>query len=130
MPVRTWLPADGEGVRVLPCGRWFDAVEVYGAAGPRTLTLLGERSGPVIEDQARGVLHWLIAPGSGDAWLPPAAPGIRVLGAGHQLAVPPAAWTRGPATRWLLPPRGTCLTDVRRLCDAMTAAAAGTVTVP
>ncbi|MDT0308372.1 hypothetical protein RM780_15585 [Streptomyces sp. DSM 44917] len=83
------------------------------------LRLLGNAAGPVIEDQAKGTLCWLVAVGAADTWR---LAGVRILVRGDQLAVPPAAWTQGPATRWRVPPRGTCLSEPRPLHDALAVA--------
>ncbi|WP_190232755.1 hypothetical protein [Streptomyces avicenniae] len=72
-------------------------------------------SGPVIEDQAHGVLYWLVPPGSANdrGW----PPGVVPLGRGYSLAVPAADRVGGPwvgdgEVRWLsLRPTGHCLTD-------------------
>ncbi|WP_059013528.1 hypothetical protein [Streptomyces specialis] len=113
----SWLPPDGWGVRTVPCGRWWDAVRVPGVAGFRALDRLGERSGPVIEDQVGQVLTWLVRPGAAERW---SLAGVAVWGRGRCLAVPPAAWVNGPwsgapVTRWLIRPRGGCLTDAKAL---------------
>ncbi len=78
--------------------------------GIRAVGRLRDRSGPVVEDQAAGVVTWLVVPGAADGW---GLPGVTVLGAGRTLAVPPASWTGGPAVRWLVPPPvvGDCLTE-------------------
>jgi hypothetical protein len=115
-----WLPPDERGVLGVPAGRWWDAVRVSSFDGVRAIGRLQARSGPVIEDQADGVLYWLVAPGSAERWN---LPGVDVLGAGRTLRIPPAEWTqgRGPAVRWLIPPHGDCLTDPDRLRDALAA---------
>jgi hypothetical protein len=94
----------------VPCARWFDAVRIGVVHGIRAVGRLRDRSGPVVEDQAAGLVTWLVAPGAADGW---ALPGVTVLGAGGTLAVPPASWTDGPALRWLVPPPvvGDCLTE-------------------
>ncbi|GAB2900101.1 hypothetical protein [Streptomyces mayteni] len=118
-----WIPPNGHGVRQLPAGRWFDAVEVGSLAAVPALGRLGPRSGPVIEDQTRDVVRWLIPPRAGTGWNLPLA---RVLGHGDTVAMPPAEWTWGlrlgaPPVRWLYPPTGTCLTSPRMLLEALTA---------
>ncbi|MDT0347644.1 hypothetical protein [Streptomyces litchfieldiae] len=111
-----WLPSEEQGVRSVPCGRWFHAVRVVAADGRRAADRLGPRSGPVIEDQAAGTACWLVAPRAADTWR---LAGVRVLGAGREIAVPPASWTAGPSTRWLVPPRGDCLTAPGPLHDVL-----------
>ncbi|WP_052847166.1 hypothetical protein [Streptomyces avicenniae] len=110
------LQRDGR-VRVRPLGEEFDAVRVpsfQGLYALHRLHLTG-LSGPVIEDPAHSVLHWLVPPGSANdrGW----PPGVTALGRGYCLAVPAADRVGGPwvgdgEVRWLtLPPVGQCLTD-------------------
>lgn len=120
-PLPAWLPPACKGARTLPAGRWWNAVEVDSLTANHVLGRLGLRSGPVVEDTIQGVARWLISPGSAAGW---GLPGVRVLGRGHYLTVPPAEWcagpwTGGPPIRWIAPPRGTCLTDATELRTAL-----------
>ena len=74
-------------------------------------------------------------------WIPPADLGARtgpaatgwsrlwdarVLAHGHYVAIPSAEWCAahtevGPPVRWLVPPRGSCLTDANALREALAA---------
>lgn len=112
-----WIPPARCGARTVPAGRWFDVVRVPGPASGRVLGRLGWRSGPVVEIQEHGVVHWFVAPRVAAGW--PRLPGVRVLGHGHYVAIPPAGWCAsptegGPPVRWLVPPRGRCLTRCAR----------------
>ncbi|WP_461036412.1 hypothetical protein [Streptomyces mayteni] len=112
-PLPDWLPPARKGARTLPAGRWWDAVEVDGITAGYVLGRLGERSGPVVEDQMRGVARWLLAPGVAAGW---ELPGVRVLGHGHYVTVPPAewcvnSWEGAPPIRWSVPPVRSCLSD-------------------
>ncbi|MDT0306821.1 hypothetical protein RM780_07575 [Streptomyces sp. DSM 44917] len=110
-----WLPSAGQGVQVVPCHRWFDAVRVPGFVGVRVVALLrrAQLEGAVIEDQVGDSLTWLVRVGAADGW---DAFGAEVLGAGQSVAVPPArfvagAFTGGAGLRWLIAPSGVCLAE-------------------
>ncbi|WP_062210382.1 hypothetical protein [Streptomyces sp. NBRC 109706] len=122
IPYPAWVPSAGQGVRVLPCGRWFDAVRASGAEGARAIARLGERTGPVIHLPTERAMFWLVPVGSADGWR---LPGIVVLGADESLSVPPPSRTEGPAARWLIPPRRFCLTDPVALHEVLTVVANG-----
>ncbi|MDT0342457.1 hypothetical protein [Streptomyces litchfieldiae] len=113
-----WMPTDG--VELLPCGRWWDAVQLPTFVGVRVVSRLGERSGPVVQDQVAEMLSWLVRPGAAVGW-EERVPGVAVLGAGRSLAVPPASWRCGPSMRWLIRPTKTCLTDPGALFGALRA---------
>lgn len=91
-----WLPT--QGVRRVPCGRWFDAVRAPRHVGDRALHYLDHLSGPVIEET--DFLYWLVPPGTADGWR---LVGVRVLGAGHMLTVPRAHVIDEPTLRWRVP---------------------------
>ncbi|UCM87477.1 hypothetical protein [Streptomyces marincola] len=117
----SWMPR--EGPAPLPCGRWWDGVQLPTITGTQIIGHLRERSGPVVEDQATGLMTWLIPVGAADAWEPRRAD-VSVLGAGRVLLVPPVEWSGGPwhggfPTRWLIPPRETCLTGPADLFAAL-----------
>ncbi|MGK5530140.1 hypothetical protein [Streptomyces sp. URMC 129] len=127
--VPEWVPTDNHGVRTLPCGRWFDAVRVSSNTAFYGIARLHDRSGPVIEDQVQQILTWLIHPATAEGWC---LPGVKVVGRGRYVAVPPASWVKGswwgaPSTRWLIPPRGSCLTDAKYLHDALAEVIGGPV---
>lgn len=113
-----WVPPEGAPVESFPCGRWWDAVRVPTPVGLHALRVLDELSGPVIEDQGPWVLYWLVPPGSADHWR---LAGVKVLGAGHMLAVPPADYIASPSRRWKVPlkARGNGLTDPAGLHAAL-----------
>ncbi|RKN46842.1 hypothetical protein [Streptomyces hoynatensis] len=129
IPLPAWMPPAGGGALVIPCGQDFDAVRV---AGLTALQAAGRFPGgppPLIEDQEQHVASWLLPPGAAATWL---VPGTDALGAGANLAVPPATWccgpwSGGPAVRWLVPPAGDCLTDPETLRLVLTSVLRGSV---
>ncbi|TDC22834.1 hypothetical protein E1265_14570 [Streptomyces sp. 8K308] len=128
-PLPDWIPPASAGARTVPAGRWFDAVEVPSLTSAYVLGRLDARSGPVVELQDHGFVRWFVAPRAAAGW--PRLPGMWVLGHGHYVAIPPAEWCAsptegGPPIRWLLPPRGRCLTGA----DALHAALAATLLAP
>ncbi|MDT0309069.1 hypothetical protein RM780_19190 [Streptomyces sp. DSM 44917] len=107
-----WLPTADQGVRMLPCHRWWDAVRLPGFVGQPVLAGLRRVRGPVIEDQMADTYTWLVPIGAADGW---EAIGAHVLNYGL-IPVPPArfdagAWTAGAAIRWLAPPNGPRLAE-------------------
>ncbi|MFD5320792.1 hypothetical protein [Streptomyces sp. NPDC127098] len=116
-PLPVWIPPASAGVRDVPAGRWWDVAEAPSSVVWGAMARLAWRCGPVVEDQGAGVARWFVAPGAAEAW---ALGAVRILGHGHYVGVPPADWTREPV-RWLLPPRGDCLTDAGALRDALVA---------
>ncbi|MDT0445706.1 hypothetical protein [Streptomyces johnsoniae] len=116
-----WIPH--EGVESLPCGRWWDGVRLPTFVGMRVVNRLRKHSGPIVQDQVAEDVTWLVPPGAADGW-EERAPGVDVLRAPRVVAIPPAAWCDGPwsgapATRWLIRPTTTCLTDPPLLLDAL-----------
>ncbi|MEO3749493.1 hypothetical protein [Streptomyces sp. B6B3] len=109
-----WLPTNG--VRAVPCARWFDAVCVDAFDAVPAIRRMGHRSGPAIEDQAEDLVTWLVPVGAADGWR---LAGVRVLGRGQEIRVPPPGW-RG-AIQWLVEPPavGDCLTSPLLLHDAL-----------
>lgn len=106
---RVWNPPHGLDVEVLPAGRSWKAIRVPAGLGDRVLTLLGDVSGPVIQDGDR--MYWLVP-----TTMTPRPPmrDVTVLPAEHgqtaYLGVPPAHRTSGPGPHWRVPP-------VRELTD-------------
>ncbi|MFE0688424.1 hypothetical protein ACFV0Z_09795 [Streptomyces xiamenensis] len=102
-----WIPPVGKGIRLVPCGRWWDAVQVPRS---RQRDLAGEvPGGGVLEDQSEDVLTWLLPVGTAPAgW---GRGGVRVLGRGYHLPVPPGEWRTGWWLTWRTAPRGDGLTD-------------------
>ncbi|MDT0306884.1 hypothetical protein RM780_07895 [Streptomyces sp. DSM 44917] len=120
-----WLPTTEQGVQLLPCHRWWDAVRLPGFAGQRVVAALRREHGPVpvIEDQLADTHTWLVPIGAADGW---DAIGAHVLNYGV-IPVPPAqfstgAWTAGAAIRWLVSPGGPRLADPQALRDAIVVA--------
>ncbi|TDC15435.1 hypothetical protein E1265_26720 [Streptomyces sp. 8K308] len=124
MTAPDWVPPLSAGTRTVPTGRWFDAVQVPSLTSAYVLGRLDGRSGPVVEVQEHGVVRWFVGPRMAAGW--PRLPGVRVLGHGHYVAIPPAEWCAsptegGPPIRWLVPPRGSCLTNADALREALAA---------
>jgi hypothetical protein len=119
MPTNTdlpeWMPRHGPAGRA--CGFWFDAAQLPSFAATPVIRRLGDRSGPVLEDQVAEVTTWLIPVGSATGWDQPA---IEVLGSGRLLTIPPPD-TLGRRVHWRIAPTGTCLTDPHALHDALRA---------
>ncbi|UFQ99877.1 hypothetical protein KBP30_00950 [Streptomyces sp. Go40/10] len=93
-------------------GRYFDAVvtangpAAYGAVRLMDETQRGpndaaDACGPVIEDQQRGWLIWLVPPGTSDQWARAPHRFATCLGTPHQLALPPLGQTEPPGPYWL-----------------------------
>ncbi|WP_190233036.1 hypothetical protein [Streptomyces avicenniae] len=120
-----WLPYDGR-VRARPLGEWFDAVRVPEFQGLYAFARLqaAGRGGPVVEDRVRHLLYWLVPPGTAGCRDWPR--GVRALGRGHILAVPPAdrvgePWAGEGEAQWVMyRPSGRCLTDPDVLHAALT----------
>ncbi|MGK5534354.1 hypothetical protein, partial [Streptomyces sp. URMC 129] len=112
-----WLPTAEQGVRTLPCGRWWDAVRVPDYRARHVLTRLAYSSA-VIHDQAASLYTWLVPTGTAGGW-DAVALGVIVPALGDVIPVPPAQWQQGPGTKWLVPPGPTCLTDPDRLRQAL-----------
>ncbi|MFB4194359.1 hypothetical protein [Streptomyces carpaticus] len=118
---RAWMPSARAGSRMVPCGRWFDAVRVSGELGERAVAGLGMTSRGVVGDFARGVAMWLVFPGVADGWR---LGEVEVWGAGQAVEVPPVSWVPGSGRglRWLVRPRGDGLTEGAALYGALVAA--------
>ncbi|OMI38228.1 hypothetical protein [Streptomyces sparsogenes] len=87
--------------------------------GKRTLELLGDATGAVIENPFDRVLCWLIPPGSAAGWAMAELPSIEVWGATAYIEVPPADFRGGPGVRWLVPPHDRHLTAPAALLAAL-----------
>jgi hypothetical protein len=101
----------------VPTGRWFDAVVVDAFDGVLVIGRIRHRSGPVVEDQVADVVTWLVPVGTARAWR---LAGVRVLGRGDEIRLPPPGW-RG-AIQWLVEPPavGDCLTGAELLHTTLT----------
>ncbi|MGW3571231.1 hypothetical protein ACWDSL_46385 [Streptomyces sp. NPDC000941] len=105
-----------------PAGKSWDVVRVPFSIGigKRTLDLLGETTGAVIENPIDRVLYWLIAPGAAAEWDLSLLPSVQVWGATAYVEVPPAGLETGPGVRWRVPLRnGQHLTDPAALHAAL-----------
>lgn len=120
-----WLPT--RGAELVPCGRWWDAVQLPTFTAVRLIGQLADASGPVVQDQQRDTVTWLLPAGTPRTDY---GPEVTVLDLGHAIRIPPAAWRGGPydgapAVRWLIPPAGDCLTDPAVLYGALDVVLAG-----
>jgi hypothetical protein len=114
----TWLP-EPYSCTILAVGRYgWDAVRMPRLWGERTLLVLGEATGAVIEDDLARQLYWLIPVGSITDWQPSAGHGIEVFRAGSYITVP--GRMRPGAPRWRIPPTlPSYLTDPNRIRSAI-----------
>ncbi|MER7795606.1 hypothetical protein [Streptomyces sp. NPDC097640] len=88
--------------------------------GKRTLDLLGNATGAVIENPFDRVLYWLIEPGAAAEWDMGLLPSVQVWGATAYIEVPPVARTTGPGVHWRVPlGYGRYLTDATALFAAL-----------
>ena len=94
--------------------------------GDCVLNALDEKCGAVISD--RHVLYFLVEPGAADGWAFPEEAGVRVLGEGSAVVVPPVGCPDDECVCWVRPVRnGRVLTGSRWLHAAMQAVIAGAV---
>jgi hypothetical protein len=116
MPLRT-APPPRSACEALPAGVTWDAVRVPRNIGLTALTILGARSGAVIEDPNGLALYWFIRPGRATAW---GVTNTVALSTGSFVVVPPARRTAGPGPHWRVCP-GTkpWTTDVEALRTAV-----------
>ncbi|MEU9793845.1 hypothetical protein AB0E27_24990 [Streptomyces sparsogenes] len=120
-PALPWTPPSGRSTQLQPAGKSWDVARVplSMGIGRRTLELLGDATGAVIENPFDRVLCWLISPGSASAWDMAELPSIEVWGATAYIEVPPADCRRGPGVRWLVPPDDRHLTAPAALYAAL-----------
>ncbi|MFC9066560.1 hypothetical protein [Streptomyces harbinensis] len=112
----SWMPSPEYGVSRVPCGPYFGAVLVPRSVGELLLMAMPTRLvRGVIADTLLDALVWLVPPGS--LW-PGEVPGAELVPAVH---LPPAAWRSRRPVRWVVAPRGDCLTDPAALSAALLA---------
>ncbi|WP_432747355.1 hypothetical protein H7827_24420 [Streptomyces sp. JH002] len=119
MTLPSWIPAAGSGATRVPCGRWFNAVPVPRATGELLLALVPSRG--VVADQTSDTMVWFIPAG-----VPATFPeGVQLLGHTDATYVPSAdrGPERGGVWRWVVLPRGDCLTDAVPLLTSLAAVA-------
>ncbi|MEU8623353.1 hypothetical protein [Streptomyces sp. NPDC048669] len=98
-------------------GRAWDAIRVPRSIGLGALSILGGRSGAVLEDPSAAALYWFIPQGSSADW---DVPNTRTLEQDAHLVIPPARRTRGPGPHWrICPADGVWVTDVAALRAAL-----------
>lgn len=97
-----YLPSDLHMASVQVDDRW-SAVSVPSLWGRQAVSVLGDRSGPVLEDPV--VLHvaWPLPPGGADDWPDAADVGVTRYGPGDWLTVP-GLREHVSGTRWLRTP--------------------------
>ncbi|WPB92689.1 hypothetical protein [Streptomyces malaysiensis] len=98
-----WTPPATCSVRMLPAGRWWDAVQAPRALGEHALRLLGDATGAVIDDPGGKRLVWLVEPGAADRWDMGWLPGIELRGSATFIHVPGVDRTEGPGVHWCVP---------------------------
>ncbi|MGW8948838.1 hypothetical protein [Streptomyces sp. NPDC055709] len=101
----------------MAAGRTWDAVRVPRNVGLTALSILGSRSGAVLEDPGALVLYWFIPAGAAANW---AVTDTRALGAGSFVVIPPPRRTQGPGPHWRICPGDSAWkTDTSALKDAL-----------
>lgn len=103
--IQPWTPPTGRSTELQPAGKSWDIVRVPLSVGigKRTLDLLGDTTGAVIENPIDRVLYWLIAPGAAAEWDMDLLPSVQVWGATAYIEVPPVGFETGPGVRWRVP---------------------------
>lgn len=98
-------------------GRAWDAVRAPRSIGLDALSILGGRSGAVLEDPSAAALYWFVPQGSSAGW---DVPNTRILERDAHLVVPPPRRTRGPGPHWrICPGDGAWVTDAAALRAAL-----------
>ncbi|GAA0678400.1 hypothetical protein GCM10009548_55850 [Streptomyces malaysiensis subsp. malaysiensis] len=115
-----WAPPT-EDIEALPVGEWWDAVSAPAPVADRALSLLGDRSGAVIQDGTHGKAYWLIEVDTAQSWCVRQVHVLtRLVDEKTLIGIPPATWTRDHDTYWRVPYRiDRYLTDTRRLHEAL-----------
>ncbi|MFI0736254.1 hypothetical protein ACH4S9_45885 [Streptomyces sp. NPDC021225] len=117
-----WTLPRSRSAELQPAGRSWDVVCVPLSIGigKRTLDLLDETTGAVIENPINRVLYWLISPGAAADWDMSLLPSVQVWGATAYVEVPPVGFETGPGVRWRVPLRyDRYLTDPAALLTAL-----------
>lgn len=116
MPLPTARPPRS-ACEPLPVGVSWDAVRVPRTVGLTALTILGARSGAVIEDPSGVALYWSIRPGRASDW---DVANTVALSTGSLVVVPPDRRTVGPGPHWrVCPGTESWTTDVEALRAAV-----------
>lgn len=116
-----WTPPTHTEAGLVAAGHWWDAVRTPALLGSRTLGILGQDSGAVIEDPIGHTWYWLIQPGTADGWRDMGP--VQVLGRSCYVVVPGVGVESGEGTRWRVPwTRDGYLTDAEELRAALEAA--------
>lgn len=102
---------------IAAAGRDWDAVRVPRSVGLGALSILGGRSGAVLEDPSAITLYWFIPPGASKEW---DVPNTRTLERDAHIVIPPARRTCGPGPHWRIGPTdGAWVTDPAALRAAL-----------
>lgn len=106
-----YLPPGGAPLGHVQIDQSWTAVSVPSVWGGHVLDVLGDRSGPVMEDPALRLLTWPLPSGGGATWPDASAAAITRHGPGEFLLIPGLNGYRD-GTRWLRPPApGRLFTD-------------------
>ncbi|WP_351232172.1 hypothetical protein [Streptomyces sp. NPDC002133] len=104
----------------IPAGRDWDAVRVPRSVGLTALSILGARSGAVLEDPGALALYWFVPAGAAADW---AVTNTRPIGRGTFVVIPPPLRIEGPGPHWrICPTDGTWTTQPGALQAAIEAA--------
>ncbi|WP_326599865.1 hypothetical protein [Streptomyces sp. NBC_01803] len=99
-PFPAWIPS-GHLAQPRPCGLAWDAVITTYIDGIRALGHLGLASRACMQDPEADLVAWLVKPGSAEGW---DLPGVRVLGRGEHIDVPPAEPLDTATLQWAIEP--------------------------
>jgi hypothetical protein len=110
-----WLPP--VGVRLVPAGRWWDAVALSRADSRVLDDVPGGTGGGVLHDGVHRVWMWLVPPGATPAWEP--LPRVTVLNRPCQVIEVPSLDREFGQPQWVRTPRGDGLTDPAALHAAL-----------
>ncbi|MGP3632664.1 hypothetical protein ACTU45_04690 [Streptomyces sp. 24-1644] len=90
----------GEGSRLAPAGKEWDAIRVTRIVGLQAIRSLGARTGPVIMDPAARVMYFLVPPGSTSSW--EHLPQSTALSETNHVVLPPKHKHTPPGPYWLI----------------------------
>ncbi|MFJ9037492.1 hypothetical protein ACIRF8_12995 [Streptomyces sp. NPDC102406] len=103
------------GCSIQHAGAAWDAVRVPHEFGLRALSILGPRTGAVVETTC--FVYWFVPAGTADSW---DVAGTRAVGRGSWVSVPPHRRTEGPGPHWrVCPAEEAWLTDPAGLRAAL-----------
>lgn len=122
---------EGADAVLLEAGQLWDVLSVPEHLGLGALALLGRArrrtSGPVLVNCGARRVGFFLPPDPVTRWL---GPGVRHVGRGAWVAVPPPARSVGRRLEWLLPPDGTGDLHDPGLVERALREAGGTAAIP